>query len=137
MTGHTDPVCQLKWVVRRTERFERFETLISISNDGNVLEWNTKKGTLPPLPSFPSPLPSFPSLHTLHIRQRTIINSSINYFILRLLTIHDPFTHTHPPQPIHHNPSTTTHHSQPILLILLALRLRCLDPYAIKTCGYG
>lgn len=35
---------QLKWVMQRTERFERTETLISISTDGSVLEWTTKKG---------------------------------------------------------------------------------------------
>ena len=30
--------------MQRTERFERTETLISISTDGSVLEWTTKKG---------------------------------------------------------------------------------------------
>ena len=30
--------------MKRAERFERFETLISISTDGSVLEWTTKKG---------------------------------------------------------------------------------------------
>ena len=35
---------QLKWVMKKAERFERFETLISISTDGSVLEWTTKKG---------------------------------------------------------------------------------------------
>lgn len=39
--GHSDPVWQLKWVVRGQERIE---TLISISTDGTVLEWSRKKG---------------------------------------------------------------------------------------------
>jgi hypothetical protein len=30
--------------MKRNERFERFETLASISTDGSVLEWTTKKG---------------------------------------------------------------------------------------------
>jgi dynein intermediate chain 4, axonemal len=39
--GHADPVWQVKWVVKG---IERVETLISISTDGSVLEWNLKKG---------------------------------------------------------------------------------------------
>ena len=38
---HTDPVWYLKWV---TNTAERTETLVSISSDGKVLEWNLKKG---------------------------------------------------------------------------------------------
>lgn len=41
--GHTDPVWQLQWVIKGTERLE---TLVSISTDGSVLEWNIKKGLL-------------------------------------------------------------------------------------------
>ena len=39
--GHSDPVWQVKWVVKG---IERFEILVSISTDGSVLEWNLKKG---------------------------------------------------------------------------------------------
>ncbi len=39
--GHLDPVWQVKWIVRGVERLE---TLVSISTDGRVLEWNLKKG---------------------------------------------------------------------------------------------
>lgn len=39
--GHTDPVWHLKWIVKGVERLE---TLVSISTDGRVLEWNLKKG---------------------------------------------------------------------------------------------
>ncbi|KAJ1418082.1 WD40-repeat-containing domain protein [Ochromonadaceae sp. CCMP2298] len=39
--GHTDPVWQLKWIIKGVERLE---TLVSISTDGRVLEWNLKKG---------------------------------------------------------------------------------------------
>jgi len=39
--SHLDPVWQLKWIVRGAERLE---TLVSISTDGRVLEWNLKKG---------------------------------------------------------------------------------------------
>lgn len=38
---HTDPVWYLKWITNATERTE---TLVSISSDGKVLEWNLKKG---------------------------------------------------------------------------------------------
>ena len=38
---HTDPVWYLKWI---TNTAERTETLVSISSDGKVLEWNLKKG---------------------------------------------------------------------------------------------
>lgn len=38
---HTDPVWYLKWI---TNTVERSETLVSISSDGKVLEWNLKKG---------------------------------------------------------------------------------------------
>lgn len=41
--GHSDPVWQLHWVVKGTERLE---TLVSISTDGSVLEWNIKKGLI-------------------------------------------------------------------------------------------
>ncbi len=39
--GHSDPVWEVKWT---TKGVERFETLVSISTDGKVLEWNMKKG---------------------------------------------------------------------------------------------
>ena len=39
--GHVDPVWQVKWIPKGTERME---TLVSISTDGCVLEWNLKKG---------------------------------------------------------------------------------------------
>jgi WD40 repeat protein len=39
--GHTDPVWQLSWVLKGSDSLE---TLISISTDGSVLEWNRKKG---------------------------------------------------------------------------------------------
>jgi WD40 repeat protein len=39
--SHMDPVWQLKWIVKGAERLE---TLVSISTDGRVLEWNLKKG---------------------------------------------------------------------------------------------
>jgi WD40 repeat protein len=39
--GHTDPVWHLKWIIKGVERLE---TLVSISTDGRVLEWNLKKG---------------------------------------------------------------------------------------------
>lgn len=40
--GHSDPIWNLKWVV--TKASERVETLVSISTDGNVLQWSIKKG---------------------------------------------------------------------------------------------
>lgn len=39
--SHMEPVWQLKWIVKGVERLE---TLVSISTDGRVLEWNLKKG---------------------------------------------------------------------------------------------
>jgi WD40 repeat protein len=39
--GHTDPVWQVTWVLKGSDRLE---TLVSISTDGSVLEWNLKKG---------------------------------------------------------------------------------------------
>eukprot|EP01035_Chromulina_nebulosa_P017614 gene17614-23189_t len=39
--GHTDPVWQVKWV---TKGIERIESLMSISTDGLIIEWNLKKG---------------------------------------------------------------------------------------------
>lgn len=39
--SHMDPVWQLKWIVKGAERLE---TLVSISTDGRILEWNLKKG---------------------------------------------------------------------------------------------
>jgi len=39
--GHTDPVWQVKWV---TKGIERIESLVSISTDGLIIEWNLKKG---------------------------------------------------------------------------------------------
>jgi WD40 repeat protein len=39
--SHLDPVWQLKWIMKG---IERTETLVSISTDGRVLEWNLKKG---------------------------------------------------------------------------------------------
>lgn len=39
--GHTDPVWQVRWI---TKGQEGGETLVSISTDGRVLEWNLKKG---------------------------------------------------------------------------------------------
>eukprot|EP00607_Mallomonas_marina_P008937 CAMPEP_0182422554 /NCGR_PEP_ID=MMETSP1167-20130531/8285_1 /TAXON_ID=2988 /ORGANISM="Mallomonas Sp, Strain CCMP3275" /LENGTH=1009 /DNA_ID=CAMNT_0024600719 /DNA_START=93 /DNA_END=3122 /DNA_ORIENTATION=- len=39
--GHTDPVWQVRWVMKGQERQE---ILVSISTDGRVLEWNLKKG---------------------------------------------------------------------------------------------
>ena len=41
--GHTDPVWQVKWVPRGTERIE---TLVTVSSDGKVLQWTIKKGLL-------------------------------------------------------------------------------------------
>lgn len=41
--GHSDPVWQVKWVPRGTERIE---TLVSVSSDGKVLQWTIKKGLL-------------------------------------------------------------------------------------------
>ncbi|CAM9524581.1 unnamed protein product [Discosporangium mesarthrocarpum] len=38
---HTDPVWQVKWVNKGTERGE---TLVSISTDGRLVEWSMKKG---------------------------------------------------------------------------------------------
>jgi hypothetical protein len=38
---HLEPVWQLKWIIKGAERLE---TLVSISTDGRVLEWNLKKG---------------------------------------------------------------------------------------------
>jgi hypothetical protein len=44
MSGaHLDPVWQVKWVVKGQDRTE---TLVSISTDGRVLEWNLKKGMM-------------------------------------------------------------------------------------------
>jgi hypothetical protein len=39
--GHLYPVWQVKWIVKGVERLE---TLVTISTDGRVLEWNLKKG---------------------------------------------------------------------------------------------
>ena len=39
--GHTEAVWQLKWVPKGNERIE---SLVSISSDGRVLQWNIKKG---------------------------------------------------------------------------------------------
>ena len=39
--GHTEAVWQVKWVPRGNERVE---SLVSISSDGRVLQWNIKKG---------------------------------------------------------------------------------------------
>ena len=39
--GHNDPVWQLSWVLKGSDRLE---TLVSISTDGSILEWNLKKG---------------------------------------------------------------------------------------------
>ena len=39
--SHLEPVWQLKWIVKGAERLE---TLVSISTDGRILEWNMKKG---------------------------------------------------------------------------------------------
>ena len=39
--SHMDPVWQVKWIIKGVERLE---TLVSISTDGRVLEWNLKKG---------------------------------------------------------------------------------------------
>lgn len=39
--SHSDPVWDMKWIIKG---IERFETLVSISTDGKVLEWNMKKG---------------------------------------------------------------------------------------------
>lgn len=39
--GHLYPVWQVQWVTRGVERLE---TLVTISTDGKVLEWNLKKG---------------------------------------------------------------------------------------------
>lgn len=41
--GHGDPVWQVKWVPRGTERLE---TLVTVSSDGKVLQWTIKKGLL-------------------------------------------------------------------------------------------
>ena len=41
--SHSDPVWQVKWLAKGQERSE---TLISISTDGNVLQWSLKKGLL-------------------------------------------------------------------------------------------
>jgi len=41
--GHTDPVWQVKWVPRGTERIE---TLVTVSSDGKVLQWTIKKGLI-------------------------------------------------------------------------------------------
>jgi WD40 repeat protein len=41
--SHSDPVWNLKWIVKG---IERFETLVSISTDGKVLEWSMKKGLI-------------------------------------------------------------------------------------------
>lgn len=41
--GHTDPVWQVNWVSKANERVE---SLVSISTDGRVLQWSTKKGLL-------------------------------------------------------------------------------------------
>lgn len=50
--------------MQRTERFERTETLISISTDGSVLEWTTKKGF---------------AVNTLMQLKRTGMVSGLNY----------------------------------------------------------
>jgi hypothetical protein len=39
--SHLEPVWQLKWIIKGAERLE---TLVSISTDGRILEWNLKKG---------------------------------------------------------------------------------------------
>lgn len=39
--GHSDPIWDLKWIMKPAERVE---TLVSISTDGNVLQWSLKKG---------------------------------------------------------------------------------------------
>lgn len=39
--GHSDPVWQLKWIIKGVERTE---SLVSVSTDGRVLEWSLKKG---------------------------------------------------------------------------------------------
>lgn len=39
--GHLYPIWQLKWIIKGVERLE---TLVTISTDGRVLEWNLKKG---------------------------------------------------------------------------------------------
>lgn len=41
--SHSDPVWQVKWLAKGQDRIE---TLISISTDGNVLQWSLKKGLL-------------------------------------------------------------------------------------------
>ena len=41
--SHSDPVWQLRWL---SKGHDRKETLISISTDGNVLQWSLKKGLL-------------------------------------------------------------------------------------------
>ena len=40
-TGHTEAVWQVKWVPKGNDRVE---TLVSISSDGRVMQWNIKKG---------------------------------------------------------------------------------------------
>ena len=39
--GHSDPIWDLKWLLKTNERVE---TIVSISTDGNVLQWSLKKG---------------------------------------------------------------------------------------------
>ena len=41
--GHTGPVWQLSWILKGAERLE---VLVSISTDGQVLQWSIKKGLL-------------------------------------------------------------------------------------------
>eukprot|EP00602_Paraphysomonas_sp_CaronLab_P000924 CAMPEP_0185032610 /NCGR_PEP_ID=MMETSP1103-20130426/20814_1 /TAXON_ID=36769 /ORGANISM="Paraphysomonas bandaiensis, Strain Caron Lab Isolate" /LENGTH=917 /DNA_ID=CAMNT_0027568567 /DNA_START=408 /DNA_END=3161 /DNA_ORIENTATION=- len=41
--SHSDPVWQVKWLAKGQDRTE---TLVSISTDGNVLQWSLKKGLL-------------------------------------------------------------------------------------------
>jgi WD40 repeat protein len=41
--SHSDPVWQVKWL---SKGHDRVDTLISISTDGNVLQWSLKKGLL-------------------------------------------------------------------------------------------
>lgn len=40
-TGHTEAVWQVKWVPKGNDRLE---SLVSISSDGRVMQWNIKKG---------------------------------------------------------------------------------------------
>ena len=79
--------------MQRTERFERTETLISISTDGSVLEWTTKKGF---------------AVNTLMQLKRTGMVSGF-YYVEDDVTLSDAVAQAHTHMNTHTHTHTHTH----------------------------